>query len=131
MVISVAATQGQPQGNDLAPALPLVGEARTAPLTGDLWLLPIVAASIDACMSRKEAAIRLGLNEGTLSRQLSGEDGKCMNFARFGELGGAVAIELANRLRAHFGLDDPTARVQQAMNLIAQGVSAIVAEVKR
>lgn len=74
---SIAARLGQPEANTLAPQLPLIGEARAPrPSCGALWLLPIVAASIDACMSRKEAAIRLGINEGTLSRQISGEDGK-------------------------------------------------------
>ena len=127
---SIAPVRRQPLDNTLAPALPLVGEVPT-PARANGWMLPIVAASIDACMSRKEAAIRLGINEGTLSRQLSGEDGKCMNFARFGELGDGVAIELANRLRAHFGLDDPGTRMQHAMNLVTQGMALLVAEAKR
>lgn len=130
MGLSVSAARRQAEGNTLAPALPLLGEVPTpAPAYG--WLLPIVAASIDACMSRKEAAIRLAISEGTLSRQLSGEDGKCMNFARFGELGDGVVIEFANRLRSHFGLDDPDARMRQAMELVTRGMSMLVAEAKR
>jgi hypothetical protein len=128
---SLAVPRRQAPDNVLAPQLTLVGEVPTKAVAGQLWMLPIVAASIDAVMSRKEAAIRLGINEGTLSRQLSGEDGKCMNFARFGDLGDAVAIELCHRLRAHFGLDDPQERVTHAMNLVAQGMALLVAEAKR
>lgn len=129
---SVSAAYGQAVGNTLAPALPLVGEVPApATTTGHEWLTRLVGESIDAVMSRKEAAIRLGISEPTLSKQLACEDGKAMRFDRFAMLGEPVAIELANRLRAHFGLDDPGARMQHAMNLVTQGMALLVAEARR
>jgi len=123
----------QAEGNTLAPTLPLVGEARSTAVVseGHEWLTRLVADSIDACMSRKEAAIRLQISEPTLSRQLACEDGKSMRFDRFASLGEAVAIELAARIRAHFGLDDASTRMQHAMNLVTQGMAMLAAEVKR
>lgn len=133
MATSVATTRRQAEGNTLAPALPLIGEARTpvAQVAGHEWLTRLVADSIDAVMSRKEASIRLGISEPTLSKQLACEDGKAMRFDRFAMLGEPVAIELANRLRAHFGLDDPGARMEQAMSLVTKGMAMLVAEARR
>jgi hypothetical protein len=133
MATTMTAPRGQREGNTLAPALPLLGEARIQARASDghEWLTRLVADSIDACMSRKEAAIRLTISEPTLSKQLSCEDGKCMRFDRFAELGDAVAIELSNRIRAHFGLDDPAERMQHAMKLVTQGMALLVAEAKR
>lgn len=133
---TVSAAAGHRTGNEVSPSfpLPLVGAAPTPRDTRSDrhgWLLPLVAESIDATIGRKEAAARLGIHATVLSRQLTGAEGKCMNFARFGELGDAVVIEFGNRLRAHYGLDDPKERVQHAMNMITAGVAAIVAEVKR
>lgn len=129
---SLAAAQGYTVGNALAPQLPLVGEAPApAAVTGHEWLTRLVAESIDAVMSRKEAAIRLGISEPTLSRQLACEDGKAMRFDRFALLGDAVAIELSHRIRACFGIDDPSARMQHAMNLVTQGMALLVAEARR
>ncbi len=133
MANSMRAAYGQAAGNTLAPALPLIGEARQAApaATGHEWLTRLVAESIDACMSRKEAAIRLQISEPTLSKQLACEDGKAMRFDKFALLGDAVAIELCNRLRGYFGLDNPAERMQHAMNLVTQGMALLVAEAKR
>ena len=134
MTTTVSASSGQYQENPLA--LPLLGIARKGQESGNSvvdghWILPIVAQAIDDCMSRKEAAIRLGLNEGTLSRQLSGADGKCINFEKFGQLGEPVAVAFCHRLRQHFGLNDPAERLQRALSLITTGLNELVSEVRR
>lgn len=131
---SVTAIDGQVPEQSLA--LPLLGAARSGQVAGNsladgLWILPIVGRAIDRCMSRKEAALLLGISEGALSKQIAGADGKCMNFARFGALGERVAVALADELRSHFKLDDPQERVQQAMELIGRGMAQLVAEAKR
>lgn len=77
--------------------------------------MPLVAAAIDRCMSRKEAAILLDINEGTLSRQLSCQDGKCMNFETFGALGPRVATALVDELRAYLLTDTDTERLERAL----------------
>lgn len=140
MAASVAAARGNAVGQSLSPSLPgLIGEVPSArrrevpPVdpVHHLWLLKLAAESIDSTIGRKEAAARLNVSDSVLSRLLSAQDGKCLNLARLGELGEAVTIDLAARIRRHFGLDDPAERIQHAMNLVAQGLAAIVAEVKR
>lgn len=139
MATTLPARRREAEDNDLASALPLplvgavpAGQPRGKAVAGGMpWLLPLVADAIDSCMSRKEAAIRMGLSESVLSRQLSNQDGKCLNFERFGQLGDAVAIALADRIRREFGLDDPATRIKHAAALVTQGLSLLVAEAQR
>lgn len=139
MAATVAARVGKAEDNTLAPALPLPlvgavpeGQPRGKAVAGGMpWLLPLVAEAIDNCMSRKEAAIRMGISEGVLSRQLSNQDGKCLNFEKFGALGEGPAIELARILRRRFGLDDPAERIRQAATLVTQGLAMLVSEAQR
>ena len=93
------------------------------------WILPLIGQAIDRTMQRKEAAILLGIDPGQMTRQLGG-DGH-LSALRLGSLPEAFWIALIDELRRHFKLDDPSARVQQAMDLIGRGMAALVAETKR
>jgi len=113
--------------------LPLIGatpkgQATVKPVDAE-WILPLIGNAIDRTMQRKEAAILLGLDAGQMTRQLSG-DGH-LSALRLGALPQSFWIALMDELRGHFKLDDPTARVQQAMDLIGRGMAALVAEVRR
>lgn len=125
------------EGNGLAEQLPapLLGAVRQGQedgkLVGGEWFLPIVALAVDRVMSRKEAAILLHLSEPELSKQVSGADGKSLNVRKLGALGERFLIALADEIRAHYGLNDPQARVTHAMELVTRGVALLVSEVKR
>jgi hypothetical protein len=93
------------------------------------WILPLIGKAIDRTMQRKEAAILLGIDHGQMTRQLSG-DGHLSAF-RLGGLPQEFWIALIDELRAHYKLDDPQARVQQAMDLVSRGMAMLVSEVKR
>lgn len=113
--------------------LPLIGatpkgQATVKPVEAE-WILPLIGNAIDRTMQRKEAAILLGLDAGQMTRQLSG-DGH-LSALRLGAMPQAFWVALIDELRGHFKLDDPSARVQQAMDLIGRGMAALVAEVKR
>lgn len=113
--------------------LPLIGatpkgQATVNPVDA-AWILPLIGQAIDRTMQRKEAAILLGLDAGLMTRQLQG-DGH-LSALRLGALPQAFWIALIDELRGHFKLDDPAARVQQAMDLIGRGMAALVAEAKR
>ena len=62
---------GGGSSNPSPPQSAKAGNPGPRPSAGSLWLLPLVAEAIDACMSRKEAAIRMGISEPLLSRQLA------------------------------------------------------------
>lgn len=134
---SIATRRGYAEGQTLTPSLPLIGvvPAPAVPTLTDParygWLCVLADDAIKATIGRQEAAARLSMSESVLSRQLTMQDGKCLNLARLGELGDAVVIEFTNRIRSHFGLDDPSTRVQHAMNLVTQGMALLAAEVKR
>jgi hypothetical protein len=93
------------------------------------WILPLIAKAIDRTMQRKEAAILLGIDHGQMTRQLSG-DGH-LSALRLGGLPQEFWIALIDELRGHYQLDDPAARVQQAVDLVGRGLSMLVSEVKR
>lgn len=130
MGATVASASRQPQDNDLA--LPLIGEARRRqPVVNSVegqWILPVIAQAIDRVMSRKEAAIVMGMDEGQLSRQLKG-DGH-LSMVRLGALGERFWVALRDELGVHFGLNDPTAEARQAAELITRGMSMLMARVK-
>jgi hypothetical protein len=125
------------EGNGLAVSLPgLIGEARKpgqpdGNLVAGEWLLPLIGNAIDRCMSRKEAAILLNLSEPELSKQIAGVDGKSLNVRRLGALGEAVLVALIDELRIYLKLDDPAARVTQALELVNRGMTLLIAEVKK
>jgi hypothetical protein len=50
---------------------------------------------------------------------------------RLGGLPQEFWIALIDELRGHYKLDDPAARVQQAVDLVGRGLSMLVSEVKR
>ena len=113
--------------------LPLIGatpksQATVKPVEAE-WILPLIGAAIDRTMQRKEAALLLGLDAGQMTRQLSG-DGH-LSALRLGAMPQPFWVALIDELRHHFQLDDPSARVQQAMDLIGRGMAALVAEVRR
>jgi hypothetical protein len=93
------------------------------------WILPLIGKAIDRTMQRKEAAILLGIDHGQMTRQLSG-DGH-LSALRLGALPQEFWIALIDELRAHYKLDDPQERVQQAMDLVSRGMAMLVSEVKR
>ena len=113
--------------------LPLIGESPRRQATVNPadagWILPLIGAAIDRTMQRKEAAIVMGLDAGQMTRQLSG-DGH-LSTLRLGAMPREFWIALIDELRRHYQLDDPAARVQQAMDMVARGMSLLVAEVQR
>ena len=113
--------------------LPLMGAVRDrqAPinLADNRWILPLIGQAIDRTMQRKEAAILLGLDAGQMTRQLQG-DGH-LSVLRMGALPREFWIALVQELKAHYRLDDPAERVQQAVDLIGKGMAALIAETKR
>lgn len=113
--------------------LPLIGAVRQsqAPVKSvdSGWILPLIAKAIDRTMQRKEAAILLGIDHGQMTRQLSG-DGH-LSALRLGGLPQEFWIALIDELRGHYRLDDPAARVQQAMELVSRGMSMLITEAKR
>lgn len=113
--------------------LPLIGavkgsHAPVKPLEGH-WILPLIGKAIDRTMQRKEAAILLGIDHGQMTRQLSG-DGH-LSALRLGSLPQEFWIALIDELRAFYKLDDPAARVQQAMDLVQRGISLLVTEAQK
>jgi hypothetical protein len=127
----LAKSPDQVEGKSLD--LPLIGavskgQAPVKPLDGG-WILPLIGKAIDRTMQRKEAAILLGIDHGQMTRQLGG-DGH-LSALRLGALPQEFWIALIDELRAHYKLDDPQARVQQAMDLVSRGMAMLVSEVKR
>lgn len=137
MTSSRTAVAEQREGNHVAAQLPgLIGSVPRqgqpdGKLVGGEWFLPLVGSAIDRTMSRKEAAILLTLSEPELSKQVSGTDGKSLNVRKLGALGERFLIALAEEIRHHYGLDDPAARLQHAMDLIGKGMAILVTEAKR
>ncbi len=131
MPATLPAPRRRPEVNH--PDLPLIGAAPRSQAPVNLadagWILPLIAAAIDRTMQRKEAAILMSINAGQMTRQLSG-DGH-LSTLRLGALPEAFWIALIDELRAHFRLDDPTARLQQAMDLVGRGMAMLVAEARR
>ena len=131
MAPSVARRRDQAEGKSLD--LPLIGavpqgQAPVKALDAG-WILPLIGKAIDRTMQRKEAAILLGIDHGQMTRQLSG-DGHLSAF-RLGGLPQEFWIALIDELRGHFKLDDPQARVQQAMDLVQRGISLLVTEAQK
>jgi hypothetical protein len=128
---SVAQRVDQAEGKSLdLPLIGAVGKGQ-APVKAveSGWILPLIGKAIDRTMQRKEAAILLGIDHGQMTRQLSG-DGH-LSTLRLGALPQEFWIALIDELRAHYKLDDPQARVQQAMDLVSRGMAMLVSEVKR
>ena len=71
---------------------------------GAAWVLPLVGRAIDRVMPRKEAAALMGIDQGNLTRQLSGEGH--LSTLRLGALGPAFWTAFTDEIRAHFGLDN-------------------------
>jgi hypothetical protein len=131
MARSVAAAATQRQDNTLD--LPLLGEARRSQpavkAVDGQWILPVIAQAIDRVMSRKEAAILMGLDEGQLSRQLKGEGH--LSAVRLGALGERFWIALRDELAVYYNLNDPMAEAKQAAELITRGMSMLMARVAK
>lgn len=136
MGATVAARVVQAEGKTLTPQLPLVGEARRPVPEGATvaergrWILPIVARSIDRVMSRKEAAILLGVSEPVLSRYVKGEDDKSLSLIKLGALGDRFWVALRDELAIYFDLNDPNAEIAQATDLISRGISVLLRRAK-
>ncbi|MGE0362767.1 MAG: hypothetical protein AB7R67_18790 [Vicinamibacterales bacterium] len=76
------------------------------------WILAVIADAIDASMSRKEAAIRMHLDQSQMTKQLQG-DGH-LSVRRLGALGDAFWMAMADALRARFDLLDKRQLIAQA-----------------
>lgn len=131
MATSLASRVGQPEVSTLD--LPMIGAARRSQPTVKadeswLWILPVIAQSIDRVMSRKEAAISMGMDEGQLSRQLKGEGH--LSVVRLGALGQRFWTVLRDELAIYYDLNDPQAEAKQAAELITRGMSMLIARVK-
>ena len=128
---SLARHRDQAEGKSLD--LPLIGAVPTsqAPVKSlDAgWILPLIGKAIDRTMQRKEAAILLGIDHGQMTRQLGG-DGH-LSALRLGGLPQEFWIALIDELRVHYKLDDPQARVQQAMDLVQRGIALLVTEAQK
>lgn len=74
--------------------------------------MPIVAAAIDASMARQEAAILMGVDGSTLTKNLKGEGH--LSVRRLGALPVSFWAHLATALRLHFGLLSKTEIIEQA-----------------
>lgn len=95
------------------------------------WVLPIAMQAVDRVMSRKVAAGLMGITESKLSDLSKGVDDKSLSLLKLGALGGPFWIAFSEEIRAFYKLDDPAARVQQAVDLVGRGLSMLVSEVKR
>lgn len=137
MGASSSARRGESVGNSLTPELPLVGLVRGKAAEGlsvperGRWVLPVAMKALDRVMSRKEAAILMGISEPKVSALAKGEDDKSFSLLKLGALGDAFWVALVDELRSHFGLDDPEARVKRATEMVSQGMAMLVAEAKR
>ena len=136
MALTSSAVRRQEQGNPLAERLPgLIGAVRSegkdeGKSVGGDWLLPVVAKAVDRVMSRKEASILCGLSESEFSKQISGSEGKSLNVRKLGALGERFLIAFADELRSFYGLDDPKARRERAVELVTLGLALLVSEAK-
>jgi hypothetical protein len=103
--------------------LPLIGavpKGQTKVNSDDgRWILALIGRAIDRAMSRKEAAIRMGVDQGLMTRQLSG-DGH-LSALRLGVLPEAFWLALADELRDHFGMLDRAQLIEQGESLIDRG----------
>ncbi len=102
--------------------LPLVGAARRStslPTTFQdseaQWLMPLVAAAIDATMARQEAGILMGVDGSTLTKNLKGEGH--LSVRRLGVLPVDFWGHFATALRVHFGLLNKAELIEQANDL--------------
>lgn len=99
--------------------LPLMGEAprrREGPTTfqspdGD-WILSVIADAIDASMSRKDAALRMHVDQSQMTKQLQG-DGH-LSVRRLGALGDGFWMAMADTLRERFDMLDKRQLIAQA-----------------
>lgn len=127
---------GRRQQEDNAVGLPLIGEARSSQravnavdLSRGQWLMDALRDAIQSAYSHKAASIDMGIDKAQLSRQLDG-DGH-LSLPRVAVLPPEVLCAWADRIRAHYGVDDRPSRVQMAMELIERGKSMLAAEVSR
>jgi predicted XRE-type DNA-binding protein len=95
------------------------------------WILPLAMKALDRVMARKEASILMGISEPKVSELAQGKDDKTFSLLKLGALGDPFWIAFADEIRSFYKLDDPQARVQQAMDLVSRGMSMLVSEVKR
>lgn len=130
MAVTVAQSRRQAEGKALD--LPLIGVAPSSQATVNLldgaWLLTLIGDAIDACMSRKEAAFLMRLDQAQLTRNLSG-DGH-LSVLRLSFLGERFFLALLDRLRTHFHLDDDTQRLDRALEGLSSSVK-VIAEIAR
>jgi hypothetical protein len=103
--------------------LPLRGSAPRVPTTFHSteaeWILPLIAAAIDATLPRKEAAYLLGTDQSSLTKQLKGE--LHLSVFRMGALPEKFWLALADALREHYGLLDKATLIEQGEALIDRG----------
>ena len=95
------------------------------------WILPIAMAAADRVMSRKVAAGLMGITESKLSELARGVDDKSLSLLKLGALGDPFWLALHSELGEHYKLNDPQARVQQAMDLVQRGISLLVTEAQK
>lgn len=104
---------------DRQGTLGLIGEARTAPSNwtdeqrqASAWLLGIIDRAMDRTAQRKVICATIGVDKSLLRRQLDG-DGH-LSVSRLGLLGDDFWQNVADELRAHFGLFDKLELIAQA-----------------
>jgi hypothetical protein len=83
------------------------------------WILPLIGNAIDRTMQRKEAALRMGIDQALMTRQLSG-DGH-LSVPRLGTLGPTFWTVLADEIREYFGMLDRAQLIEQGEALIDRG----------
>ena len=103
--------------------LPLIGATPQGQPTvnpvDSAWILSLIARAIDRTLSRKEAAYLMHLDQGQMTRQLSG-DGH-LSALRLGALPEQTWLALADEIREHFGMLDRTQLIEQGEALIDRG----------
>lgn len=92
------------------------------------WILPLVARAIDQSMSRKEAALTMQIDQAQMTRQLAA-DGH-LSIRKLGVLGESFWLNLADGIRAHFGLDDDEQRLDRALDGLSASVQ-VIAQIAR
>ncbi len=127
---TLAAAHSQSEVNSLD--LPLMGAARRVPVgdapEGGDWLVQCAARAVDRVMSRKQAAIVMGMDQAQMTRQFTGNGH--LSMRRFGVLGDDVMRAFLDELRDHFGLQSEAERLDRALDGLTASVQ-VIADIAR
>jgi hypothetical protein len=89
------------------------------------WFPRLVGQCVDAHVSHKVAALTMGIDKGQLTRQFDG-DGH-LSAKRAGLLPQSVWLDIAEGIKAHFGMSDPRAEKRQAAEDAMRAIGRLAA----